>query len=273
MSAPEDTSSSNNNNGGKKEVAFEPLLATTIDTGKSYGSMLMDDATDVTEPNSTEDACSTSTSSSGNGRGRYFRRESSLDSSNHRYSLLTENMMTRIRSAAAKFELAEVPMQVKNNIKLVTDPNMEENERGMVYINEASIYQAGVEPEYALTVNTDIYSRILREVNDSFDVPCGLYFCCHGGDGGKYSSETLKTNLVSLVAAPPCCCCFSHTTDSIHSFHISCLAAAHSGVSHDDHVDIRLAWIALACILGTMMVFEIITPDVVDSFYVVNSDE
>ena len=62
--------------------------------------------------------------------------------------------------------------------------------------------------DYLLKVRTESiqdYRRVLAEVNDSQEVPCGLYFCCHGGDG------------------------------------------AHTGVSHDDRVDIRLAWVALAC--------------------------
>lgn len=209
------------NNGGKKEVAFEPLLGSTI-IGREfgYGSTDTSDST-----NRTSSVTEGSPSSTWEDR-KFFRRTSSLDSSNHRYSLLTENMMTRIRTTADKFQLETVPSEVKNNIKLVTDPNLEEFETGSVYINEASLYVPGVEPEYALTVNTDIYARILREVNDSFDVPCGLYFCCHGGDG------------------------------------------AHTGVApHHDHVDIRLAYVILGLVLGGMMMFEMITPDIDDAFY------
>lgn len=218
----EDTGRGNGkNNGGKKEVAFdEPLIATTITVGEEYGYGSMD--TSVTEVLDDDEDDSAPLVD----RRKFFRRRtSSMDSSNHRYSLLTNNMFTSSRKISNKFQLETVPSEMKNNIKLVTDPNLDVNEKGSVYINEASIYMTGVEPEYALTVNTDIYSRILQEINDSFDVPCGLYFCCHGGDG------------------------------------------AHSGVSHDDHVDIRLAWIALFFILGTMMVFEMVTPDVDDAFY------
>jgi len=223
MSEENNNGSSGKSNGGKKEVAFEALIATTMDGGVDYGYGSIDTSDISTEVTTIGDEDDSNYASEK--QRKFFRRTSSLDSSNHRYSLLTENMMTRIRATADKFQLETVPSEMKNNIKLVTDPNLDVNEKGSVYINEASIYMAGVEPEYALTVNTDIYSRILREVNDSFDVPCGLYFCCHGGDG------------------------------------------AHSGVSHDDHVDIRLAWIALAVILGTMMVFEMVTPDVDDAFY------
>ena len=211
------------NNGGKKGVAFEPLLATAISGREEpgYGSTDASDNSTIGTSLLTED----SPSSQWEDR-KFFRRSSSLDSSNHRYSLLTENMMTRIRTTADKFQLETVPSEMKNNIKLVTDPNLDKFETGSVYINEASMYIPGAEPEYALTVNTDIYARILNEINDSFDVPCGLYFCCHGGDG------------------------------------------AHTGVaSHHDHVDIRLAYVFLGLIFGTMMIFEIITPDVDDAFY------
>ena len=216
---------SDNNNNNQKEVGFEPLLATVFGGGggDDYGS------TDATETEaSTNDTSNTAdTPPSPYNRRAFLRHSSSMDSSQHRYSLLTENMMTSSRRLTERFGFDKVPSQPPNSIKLVTDPNLEEFEKGTVYINEKSIYHRdGVPPDYALTVNTDIYRRILCEVNDSRDVPCGLYFCCHGGDG------------------------------------------AHSGVApHDDHVDIRLAWVALACILGAMMFYELVTPDVDDTFY------
>jgi len=220
--------SDNNNNSSpsKKEVGFEPLLATVFGGGgDDYGST--DAATEASTNDTSITAEDCTTPPSPYDRRAFLRKSSSMDSSQHRYSLLTENMMTSSRRLTERYGFDKVPSQPPNSIKLVTDPNLEEFEKGTVYINEKSIYHRdGVPPEYALTVNTDIYRRILGEVNDSRQVPCGLYFCCHGGDG------------------------------------------AHSGVApHDDHVDIRLAWAALACILGAMMFLELVTPDVDDTFY------
>ena len=109
------------NYGGKKGVAFEPLIATDIPgrEGSGYGST---DASDST--NRTSSLTEDSPTSPWEDR-KLFRRSSSMDSSNHRYSLLTENMMTRIRTTADKFNLETVPSEKKNNIKLVTDPNLD----------------------------------------------------------------------------------------------------------------------------------------------------
>jgi len=69
-----------------------------------------------------------------------------------------------------------------------------------------------------MTVQSDIYTRILDEVNEARTVPCGLYFCCHGGDG------------------------------------------AHTGVSHDDYVDIKLAWIIVAFLFAILLMIEFTVP-------------
>jgi hypothetical protein len=104
-----------------------------------------------------------------------------------------------------------VPTQLTDNVKLVTDPNLDSTQKGTLYYSEGAFYNNFQEPQYALTVHCDIYSRILREVYDATATPCGLYFCCHGGD------------------------------------------AAHTGVSHDDYVDIRMAWMLLTAIFLALM--------------------
>lgn len=109
-----------------------------------------------------------------------------------------------------KYQL--VPSQLVDNVKLVVDPNLEPKERGTLYYAEDAFYNKQEKPQYALTVNCDLYRNILAEVSDAHRIPCGLYFCCHGGDG------------------------------------------AHTGVSHDDHVDIRMAW-ALVIIIFSIMLF------------------
>lgn len=103
-----------------------------------------------------------------------------------------------------------VPTLLKENIRLFTtrDPD----EVGMLYMNEAAFYNRDKSPEYALSVSPEIYQQIMTEVNDSYSLPLGLYFCCHGGDG------------------------------------------AHTGVAHEDFVDIQVAWIIVS-----IMMFTIIT--------------
>lgn len=111
-----------------------------------------------------------------------------------------------------------VPSQLVDNVKLVADPNLDPNEKGTLYYAEDAFYNKYEKPQYALTVNSDIYCRILEEVSDSHRIPCGLYFCCHGGDG------------------------------------------AHTGVSHDDYVDIRMAWALVIIVFAVMLYLSATVP-------------
>jgi hypothetical protein len=111
-----------------------------------------------------------------------------------------------------------VPSQLTENVKLVADPNLDAKEKGTLYFAEDAFYNKDEKPRYALTVNSDIYSRILSEVSDAQSIPFGLYFCCHGGDG------------------------------------------AHTGVSHDDYVDIRMAWILVIIIFAVLMYLSATVP-------------
>jgi hypothetical protein len=111
-----------------------------------------------------------------------------------------------------------VPTQIKDNVKLVNDPNLSEDDdggnndgAGRLYYKASAFYNPSEEPQYALTMNPAICQQILNEVADATSTPCGLYFCCHGGDG------------------------------------------AHTGVSHDDYVDIKLAWILVGLVFGGML--------------------
>ena len=111
-----------------------------------------------------------------------------------------------------------VPTQLKDNVKLVTDPNLFDHEQGKMYFAEYSFYKNSHIPKYALTIQSSIYRQIWDEVNDAYSAPCGLYFCCHGGDG------------------------------------------AHTGVSHDDHVDIKLAWFIIILVFGALISVEVALP-------------
>lgn len=109
-----------------------------------------------------------------------------------------------------------VPTKVVDNVKLVTDPTLLPNEKGTLYFAERSFYNNMEPPQYALTVNPDIYRKIFGEVNDAHSIPFGMYFCCHGGDG------------------------------------------AHTGVSHDDYVDIELAWVLLGVVFLSMILLSLL---------------
>lgn len=104
-----------------------------------------------------------------------------------------------------------VPSLIEDNTRLVSDPNINKGEIGILYYSEESFYNISHSPEYVLSVHPDIYMQIMGEVNDATSIPCGFYFCCHGGDG------------------------------------------AHSGVSHDDYVDIRVAATLVTFIIGLIM--------------------
>ena len=135
---------------------------------------------------------------------------------NSRHKINPSNVMLSVRSPALSFiprelillqrqpslvdQCAMVPSELEETTQLVTDPTLEPNEPGALYLSEDAYYNAAVTPRYALTVHPSLYCAVLGEWNDAYTVPCGLYFCCHGGDG------------------------------------------AHTGVSHDDYVDIRIAW-------------------------------
>ena len=132
------------------------------------------------------------------------------------------NVWTSMRRTQSFVEFGDdyekVPSELADNVTLVTDPNLDPRQRGTLYYSEASFYNREEKPMYALTVHPDIYQRMLREVVDARATPCGLYFCCHGGD------------------------------------------AAHTGVSHDDFVDIKVAWTLLAMIFVAMMITSSLAP-------------
>ncbi|CAJ1970230.1 unnamed protein product [Cylindrotheca closterium] len=132
----------------------------------------------------------------------------------------SENIWTRLRRTASFQQHGDeyklVPTKVVDNVKLVTDPTLQSNEKGKLYFAERSFYNNMEAPQYALTVNDDIYRRIFAEVNDSRSSPFGLYFCCHGGDG------------------------------------------AHTGVSHEDYVDIQLAWVLIGVVFLAIFVLSFV---------------
>ena len=95
-------------------------------------------------------------------------------------------------------EYEPVPTLLKENVALLLDPNLDPHEKGHFYYAESAFYNVLEEPHYALTVNADIYKRVINEIDQSKSVPCGLYFCCHGGDGAHTGVSHVSTMLLSI---------------------------------------------------------------------------
>ena len=87
-------------------------------------------------------------------------------------SIHAKNMFTsrRLGQSFIADETKDVelaPTLLSHNVAFVTDPNLGKNEKGKFYYAERCFYNMKESPEYALTVNEDIYSRVLEEVADS----------------------------------------------------------------------------------------------------------
>ena len=126
--------------------------------------------------------------------------------------MVHERRTSSFMNHGAEYEL--VPTQLKNNVRMVEDVNLIGDAKGRLYLARYSFFNNCHDLKFALTVQPDIYERIMSELNDAFTVPCGLFFCCHGGDG------------------------------------------AHTGVSHNDYVDIKLAWLFFLIVLGFLLAVD-----------------
>lgn len=133
------------------------------------------------------------------------------------------NILTSMRLTESFIEHGDeydkVPSLLKENVSLVLDPNLDDRDNGSLYYSQSAFYKMEEEPEYVITVNCDIYQRILKEVYDSHNIPCGLYYCCHGGDNNT-------------------------------------AGASGASLNEDDHVDIHLAWILLSVLFVAMFILS-----------------
>lgn len=87
-----------------------------------------------------------------------------------------------LRSFRPAIEDRLVPSLLRDNVRLFTISSLD-SEVGVLYMKEETFYRRDKQPEFALSVNHDIYQQMMTEVNDAFKLPLGIYFCCHGGDG------------------------------------------------------------------------------------------
>ena len=71
-------------------------------------------------------------------------------------------------------------------------------------MKEEAFYNRTEDLEYALSISPHIYRKMVNEVNDSYSVPMGLYFCCHGGDGahsGNARDDHVDITVAYIVVA------------------------------------------------------------------------
>lgn len=127
------------------------------------------------------------------------------------------NLFTTTRSILEESdEVRETPTLLKDNVRLFTTEQI--GMEGLLYMRADTFYNSEVEPEYALSISPNIYSKMVSEVNSAYSMPLGTYFCCHGGDG------------------------------------------AHSGVAHEDFVDIGVAYILVGIFFLIILVITLTFP-------------
>mmetsp|Transcript_14263 Transcript_14263/g.31152 ORF Transcript_14263/g.31152 Transcript_14263/m.31152 type:complete len:148 (+) Transcript_14263:1-444(+) len=117
------------------------------------------------------------------------------------------NMMLSIRDVEFVRDVSEeygmVPSMEGENIAMVADENLlyTDTIAGKVYYSEKSFYNAQHQPEYVVTVSPHIYQNILTELHQSKAVPCGMYFCCQGGEFGAHVGASHDEDVVNINVA------------------------------------------------------------------------
>lgn len=113
----------------------------------------------------------------------------------------TSNVKTSYQRNANKLQADLVPSIPAPSVRLVLDPNLAPGESGTLYYDADTLYNTERQtPQYALTVHPDIYQKVCQEVSDAQSTPCGLYFCCHGGDGAHTGVTGHKDSVDIRVA-------------------------------------------------------------------------
>lgn len=117
------------------------------------------------------------------------------------------NKMVSIRSLKFIKETSDeydmVPSLVGENMALVADDNLlySEHRAGKLYYSEQAFYNPNISPEYVVTVSPHIYRDILTELDHSSSIPCGMYFCCQGGEFGAHVGASHDEDNVDIKLA------------------------------------------------------------------------
>lgn len=132
----------------------------------------------------------------------YEESQRSFMNGKNKVLMHTSNLFQSRRIATSFMEENDIevaPSQLLHNVALVTDPNLIHGEQGKLFYSLNSFYNTSEPPEYALTVSDTIYTRLLQEINDSKNVPCGLYFFCNGGESGSSHDDFVSIQLAWTV--------------------------------------------------------------------------
>ena len=99
-------------------------------------------------------------------------------------------MQLKERSPSGTYDIMQdgskykvIPTLTEERFALVCDANLTKRDNGGLYYDESAFYNDQAVPYFVVTVNPYIYQNIMSEVWHSTTVPCGMYFCCQGGDG------------------------------------------------------------------------------------------
>ena len=95
-----------------------------------------------------------------------------------------------------------------DNVRLLMDPNLEPGILSVEYGNGCEQFKSTSHDEvvydndspqkplekskaeelsYILTVDDDLYKRLIKEISDSVHLPCGLYYCCQESQSSRVS--------------------------------------------------------------------------------------
>mmetsp|Transcript_34771 Transcript_34771/g.72370 ORF Transcript_34771/g.72370 Transcript_34771/m.72370 type:complete len:207 (-) Transcript_34771:69-689(-) len=106
-----------------------------------------------------------------------------------------------VRETSKEYDM--VPSLVGENMALVADENLlyTNSKAGKLYYSENSFYNPNHPPEYVVTVSPYIYRNMLTELDHSRSVPCGMYFCCQGGEFGAHVGASHDEDNVNIKLA------------------------------------------------------------------------
>eukprot|EP00977_Amphora_coffeiformis_P009688 scaffold2230_cov187-Amphora_coffeaeformis.AAC.8 len=97
-----------------------------------------------------------------------------------------------------------IPTLTEERFALVCDANLTKRDKGGLYYDETAFYNDQAVPYFVVTVNPYIYQNVMSEVWHSTTVPCGMYFCCQGGDGahtGEAHEDFVSIHLAYAAVA------------------------------------------------------------------------
>lgn len=101
-------------------------------------------------------------------------------------SIDRSSLFTFAESGAVQMHLPQ------DNVRLIMDPHIApgtlllvkdwgHGDESASFVKKGSSHHTMISPNYVLTVDDDLYRRVVKEMADS-RCPCGIYYCCHETD-------------------------------------------------------------------------------------------